>query len=109
MKTLGDNPILGALVGAIFTVIIQSSSATIVVTVSLVNAGLLTLVESGSIILGANIGTTISSWMIAVFGFQMNLNALVSVPLLALGVPFLFARKKKLNFIDDLKVLNHCI
>ena len=102
LESSTENKFQGVFNGFFTTALIQSSSATIVVTVSLVNAGLLTLVESGSIILGANIGTTISSWMIAVFGFQMNLNALVSVPLLALGVPFLFARKKKLKFIGEI-------
>ena len=111
-KVLGDN--LGKILSAgtesrlngifkgIFTTsLVQSSSATIVVTVSLVNAGILTLLQSGSIILGANIGTTITSWLVAAIGFKTEIYY-AALPLIAVGVPFIFAKKKKVKFVGEI-------
>ncbi|MCX6182689.1 MAG: Na/Pi cotransporter family protein [Bacteroidetes bacterium] len=97
-----ENKFKGIFNGFFTTALIQSSSATIVVAVSLVNVGILTLIESGSVILGANIGTTVSSWMIAVLGFKMQFNMSAAVPLIAVGVPFLFAKKRKVKFIGEI-------
>ncbi len=97
-----ENKFKGIFNGFFTTALIQSSSATIVVAVSLVNVGILTLMESGSVILGANIGTTVSSWMIAVLGFKMHFNMSAAVPLIAVGVPFLFAKKRKIKFIGEI-------
>ncbi len=97
-----ENKFKGIFNGFFTTALIQSSSATIVVAVSLVNVGILTLIESGSVILGANIGTTVSSWMIAVLGFKMHFNMSAAVPLIAVGVPFLFAKKRKVKFIGEI-------
>ncbi|MFM7023250.1 MAG: Na/Pi cotransporter family protein [Flavobacteriales bacterium] len=104
IESSSETKFRGIFKGFFTTALIQSSSATIVVAVSLVNVGILTLVESGAVILGANVGTTISSWMIAVLGFRMNLDMAVAVPLIALGVPFLFAKKKKVKFIGEIIV-----
>ena len=63
----------GVLMGMLVTAIIQSSSATTVMVVSFVNAGLISLVQSISVIMGANIGTTVTAWIISVFGFNFNI------------------------------------
>jgi phosphate:Na+ symporter len=76
--------------GMFLTAVIQSSSATTVMTVSFVNAGLLTALESAGLILGANVGTTITGWLVALFGIKMSLTT-YAVPLFALGVPLVFA------------------
>ena len=91
----------GILNGFFTTALIQSSSATIVVTVSLVNVGLLTLTEAGSVILGANVGTTFSSWMFALIGVKNSVHFEYFLPLFILGVPFLFAKTKQWKFIGE--------
>ena len=63
--------------GALVTVAVQSSAATTVMTVSFVNAGLLTLVQAIPVIMGANIGTTVTAWIMSVFGFQFNMSSFV--------------------------------
>jgi len=83
------NRFAGVATGFLITGLVQSSSATTVMVVSFVNAGLLTLVESIGVIMGANIGTTITAWLIAIIGFKVKLSAL-SLPIIAIGFPFLF-------------------
>ena len=86
-KILGmmtGNRVLAVLTGLFITVIIQSSGATTVMVVSFVNAGLLTLKQSVGIIFGANIGTTITAWIVSFFGFQFNISAF-AVPVFGIG------------------------
>lgn len=97
LRTMTKNRFLGVFTGFLTTAMVQSSSATTVMTVSFVNAGLLTLVESAGVMMGANIGTTITGWLVSFLGFKVKLNVL-SVPLFALGVPFLFSNKGKLKY-----------
>lgn len=101
LSSTTENRFTGVFKGMFTTSLIQSSSATIVVTVSLVNAGILTLLQSSSIILGANIGTTITSWLVATIGFKTDIYY-AALPLIALGVPFLFAKKKKVKFVGEI-------
>ncbi|MDA0890472.1 MAG: Na/Pi cotransporter family protein [Bacteroidetes bacterium] len=89
-----SNRYFGVMTGFLITAIVQSSSATTVMTVSFVNAGLLTLVESAGVMMGANIGTTITAWIISILGFKVNMSAL-ALPIIAFGVPMMFARKTK--------------
>ncbi len=89
LEKLTSNPIMGVIAGALVTAIIQSSSGTTVLTVGLVNAGLLSLRQAIGIIMGANIGTTITSIMI---GFKINE---YSLPIIAIGALLLFFSKKK--------------
>ncbi|MDA7502202.1 Na/Pi symporter, partial [Chitinophagales bacterium] len=96
LRTMTQNRFLGVFTGFLTTAIVQSSSATTVMTVSFVNAGLLTLLESAGIMMGANIGTTVTGWIISLLGFKMSLGA-YSLPLFALGVPMLFSSKGKLR------------
>lgn len=89
-----SNRYFGVLTGFLITAIVQSSSATTVMTVSFVNAGLLTLVESAGVMMGANIGTTITAWIISILGFKVKMSA-IALPIIAFGMPMMFARKTK--------------
>jgi len=91
LRTMTKNRFIGVLTGFFTTALVQSSSATTVMTVSFVNAGLVTLVESAGIMMGANIGTTMSAWIISLIG-QIQLSYL-SIPLFALGVPLVLMRR----------------
>lgn len=97
LRTMTKNRFLGVFTGFITTAMVQSSSATTVMTVSFVNAGLLTLVESAGVMMGANIGTTITGWIVSLLGFKMKLSA-YSIPLFAFGVPMLFSNRGKLKY-----------
>ena len=85
LGTMTTNRFTGICSGALVTTAVQSSTATTVLTVSFVNAGLLTLSQAISVIMGANIGTTVTAWIIALFGFSIPMSALV-FPLFALGL-----------------------
>ncbi len=91
LRSMTKNRFLGVLTGFIITALVQSSSATTVMTVSFVNAGILSLVESAGVMMGANIGTTVTGWIIAILGFKVKLSA-YSIPLFAVGVPMLFSK-----------------
>jgi len=97
LSSMTRNRVFGVLTGFLITFIIQSSSATSVMTVSFVNAGLLTLTESVGIMMGANVGTTVTAWFISYFGFKVDLGA-IAIPVLAVGVPLLFVNKGKVRF-----------
>lgn len=84
MGRMTSNPFKRVLTGASITALVQSSAATTIMVVSFVNAGLLTLGSGIGVIMGANIGTTISAWIVAVFGFSFNI-ASISIPLMAIG------------------------
>jgi len=97
LRTMTKNRFLGVFTGFLTTAMVQSSSATTVMTVSFVNAGLLTLVESAGVMMGANIGTTITGWLVSFLGFKVKLKVL-SIPLFAFGVPMLFSNKGKIKY-----------
>jgi len=94
LRTMTKNRILGVFTGFLTTTVVQSSSATTVMTVSFVNAGLLTLVEAAGVMMGANVGTTITGWIISILGFKMKLDS-ISIPLFAVGLPMLLSNKQK--------------
>lgn len=87
-----NNRFVGALTGILVTALIQSSSATTVMIVSFVNAGLLSLGQSMAVIMGANVGTTATAWILYLGGFKVNLAA-ASIPLIAFTIPMLFSKK----------------
>ena len=87
-----NNRFVGALTGILVTALIQSSSATTVMIVSFVNAGLLSLAQSMAVIMGANVGTTATAWILYLGGFKVNLAA-ASIPLIAFTSPMLFSKK----------------
>lgn len=94
LAAMTRNRVAGVLTGVFITALIQSSSATTVMVVSFVNAGLLSLLQSVTVIMGANIGTTITAWIISFFGFKFSI-ATYSIPMIAIAVPFLFSAKNK--------------
>ena len=92
LSAMTSNPFKRVMTGLGITALIQSSSATTVMVVSFVNAGLLTLVQAIGVIMGANIGTTITAWMVSLLGFKADISIL-AVPLMLLG--FLLSNSKK--------------
>ena len=97
LRAMTKNRYLGVMTGFLVTALVQSSSASTVMTVSFVNAGLLSLVESAGIMMGANIGTTVTGWIISILGFKIKLSA-YSVPLFAIGLPMLFSNWGKIKY-----------
>lgn len=95
LRTMTKNRFRGLFCGIGVTSLIQSSSATTVMVVSFVNAGLLTLTESAGVILGANVGTTMTAWIISLFGFKFSITS-IAIPLAGFGMAFLlFAPKPR--------------
>ena len=92
LTAMTSNPFKGVMTGLGITSVIQSSSATTVMVVSFVNAGLLTLAQAIGVIMGANIGTTVTAWLVSWLGFKADISIL-AVPLMALA--FLFSNSKK--------------
>ncbi len=100
LTAMTTNRVTGVLTGVLITALIQSSSATTVMVVSFVNAGLLTLSQSIGVIMGANIGTTVTAWIISALGFQVDISAF-SLPLLAFGIPLLFSQKSSRKSVGE--------
>ncbi|WP_347923085.1 Na/Pi cotransporter family protein [Pontimicrobium sp. SW4] len=100
LATMTSNRFLGITTGFLITSVIQSSSATTLMVVSFSNAGLLTLTESISVIMGANIGTTITAWLITLLGFKVSMSA-IALPLVGFGFAFTFAKKDKTQNIGS--------
>lgn len=99
LSAMTRNRFTGMLTGIVITALIQSSSASTVMVVSFVNAGLMTLAQSMAVIFGANVGTTFTAWVIALFGFKVDTSAFI-LPVIACAVPLLFAntgRKKSIG------------
>lgn len=98
-KVLGymtSNRFIGVITGFLVTATVQSSSATTVMVVSFVNAGLLTLVQAVGVIMGANIGTTITAWLIAILGFKINMGT-ISFYLIAVAAPLMFLKRDSIK------------
>ncbi len=100
LTAMTKNRVMGVLTGILITALIQSSSATTVMVVSFVNAGLMTLAQSIGVIMGANIGTTVTAWIISAVGFKVNIAAF-AIPLLAIGMPLIFNRKDNRKSIGE--------
>lgn len=94
------NRFTGTLTGFLITALIQSSSASTVMVVSFVNAGLMTLAQSMAVIMGANVGTTFTAWVISLFGFKVNISAFV-LPLIGIAIPLLFSKKSRSKSIGE--------
>lgn len=100
LGAMTTNRFAGVFTGLLITGIIQSSSATTVMVVSFVNAGLLNLAQSIGVIMGANIGTTLTAWIVSLLGFKVDLADIV-IPLFGIGAPLLLMRKEKFQFIGE--------
>lgn len=94
------NRFTGTVTGFAITALIQSSSASTVMVVSFVNAGLMTLAQSMAVIMGANVGTTFTAWVIALFGFKVDI-AVFALPLIGVAVPLLFSKKGRTKSIGE--------
>ena len=94
------NRLTGVLTGIIITALIQSSSASTVMVVSFVNAGLMSLAQSMAVIFGANVGTTVTTWIISAFSFEVSISD-YSIVLLAVGVPMLFMKKSTYKSLGE--------
>ncbi len=103
LSAMTSNPFKRVMTGLGITAIIQSSSATTVMVVSFVNAGLLTLVQAIGVIMGANIGTTVTAWLVAWLGFKADISIL-AIPLMLFGFLFSNSKKNKHQNIGELIV-----
>ena len=101
LAAMTRNRAMGVFTGILITALIQSSSAATVMVVSFVNAGLLTLAQSIGVIMGANVGTTVTAWMISLFGFGKFSISIVSIPLLGIGLPLIFSAKSKRKSLGE--------
>lgn len=96
LRAMTSNRVMGVFTGFLITSLVQSSSATTVMVVSFVNAGLLSLVESVGVVMGANIGTTVTAWIISIIGFKIKIGA-AALPLIAIGFPLIFSSRNKIK------------
>lgn len=100
LGAMTSNRFRGVLTGLSITAIIQSSSATTVMVVGFVNAGLLALGQAIGVIMGANIGTTITAWLVSLLGFKADISIL-AVPMMALGFVMSLSKKDKFKNISE--------
>ncbi len=103
LSAMTRNRFTGTVTGFFITALIQSSSASTVMVVSFVNAGLMTLAQSMAVIMGANVGTTFTAWVIALFGFKVDISAF-ALPLIGLAVPLLFSSKSRTKSIGEFTI-----
>ena len=103
LSAMTRNRVTGTLTGMLITALIQSSSASTVMVVSFVNAGLMTLAQSMAVIMGANVGTTFTAWIISLFGFKVNMSIFV-LPMIGLAIPLLFSSKSRNKSIGEFLV-----
>ncbi len=96
LRAMTSNRIKGIFTGFFITSLVQSSSATTVMVVSFVNAGLLSLMEAIGVIMGANIGTTVTAWLLSIIGFKVQISVF-ALPIIAFGFPMLFASKSNIK------------
>jgi len=101
LNVMTGNPFFAIITGLVTTSIIQSSSATTVMLVSLVNAGLVSLQQSIGVVMGANIGTTLTSWIVSFLGFKVKI-ASFALPAIAFSLPLRFSKKQKLRDISGI-------
>ena len=101
LTKMTSSPFKGVMTGLGITSVIQSSSATTVMTVGFVNAGLLTLTQAVGVIMGANIGTTVTAWLVAWLGFKADIS-LLAIPLMAIGFILSLSKRDKRRHVSEL-------
>ena len=100
LSVMTTNRVTGVFTGFLITAIIQSSTATTVMVVSFVNAKLLTLAQAIGVIMGANIGTTLTAWIISFFGFKVDMG-LLAIPFIGLCIPLIFSKNNNRRYIGE--------
>lgn len=103
LSIMTRNRFTGVATGIFITALIQSSSASTVMVVSFVNAGLMTLAQSMAVIMGANIGTTFTTWIISIFGFKVNIS-LFTLPLIGFATPLMFSTKSSYKSMGEFMI-----
>ncbi len=103
LSAMTRNRLAGLVTGFFITALIQSSSASIVLVVSFVNAGLMSLGQSMAVIFGANLGTTFTTWIISLLGFKVDISAM-AIPLMAFAVPLLFTKSSRNKSIGEFMI-----
>lgn len=103
LSAMTRNRFMGVLTGIVITVLMQSSSASTVMVVSFVNAGLMSLAQSIGVIFGANVGTTFTSWIIAVLGVKVDISAFV-MPIVAISIPLMFSSKSRYKSLSEFMI-----
>ena len=97
------NRVAAIFTGFFITALVQSSSATTVMVVSFVNASLLSLTQAIGVIMGANIGTTVTTWIVSIIGFKFKISA-IALPVIGVGLPFMFSKFKKRRDIGEILI-----
>ena len=97
------NRVAAIFTGFFITALVQSSSATTVMVVSFVNAGLLSLTQAIGVVMGANIGTTVTTWIVSLIGFRFKITA-IALPVIGVGLPFMFSKFKKRRDIGEILI-----
>jgi len=100
LSAMTTNRVTGVFTGFLVTAIIQSSTATTVMVVSFVNAKLLSLAQAIGVIMGANVGTTLTAWIISFFGFKIDMG-LLAIPFIGLCIPLLFSKNNNRRYIGE--------
>ncbi len=103
LNMMTRNRFIGVLTGFTLTGIIQSSSAVTVMVISFVNAGLVTVTESVGVIMGANLGTTVTIWIVSLLGFKFSITS-VSLPIIAAGIPFIYSSRSRWNSMGEMLI-----
>lgn len=103
LSAMTRNRFMGVLTGVVITVLMQSSSASTVMVVSFVNAGLMSLAQSVGVIMGANVGTTFTSWIIAVLGVKVDISAFV-MPIVAISIPLMFSNSSRYKSLSEFMI-----
>jgi phosphate:Na+ symporter len=101
LAAMTSSRIKGIFTGFMITALVQSSTATTVMLVSFVNAGLINLIQAIGVVMGANIGTTVTAWLISLLGFKFSIS-FISLPLIGISFPFMFSKSKKKKSIAEL-------
>ena len=97
------NRVVAVLTGFLITALVQSSSATTVMIVSFVNAGLLSLTQAIGVVMGANIGTTVTTWIVSIVGFKFNI-AEISLPIIGIGLPLIFSKYRHRRDLGEILI-----
>src|SRR6056297_1971069 len=103
LHTMTNHRLLGILTGLGVTAVIQSSSATTVLLVSLVNAGLVNLRQAIGVIMGANTGTTLTAWIVSLIGFRFRITDF-ALPAIAIALPLYFGKDQRLREVADILI-----